>query len=320
MLTADLPLEEATKCASWCPWTARSKSNLSVGLPLDLAVYEVDRFSCNKLVCIDEHNPDFQSCAATGASACARPSTALRTRSGSVADQHRPAGDRTTRAPSRKSPLPKKNWCRAGGACAHHHPAHATLDLLARQTAFLLAPTACCLPCWWSAVLTSMRLTALVTMRATPSPATGRTWCSNWPTSPRPWCSAVGTTGVSGRALAGRFSQRYDRRPASPSGIWCAVLDSPLITAAATSLEMAKRTQLVGNVPPAKSAANATILAAGKSPGGCFKEQRSFTTWHPKVLQAMLRTVFVATDRTGIIRLHFTREKKPPSTIPCPTT
>ncbi|WP_313606222.1 proteasome-type protease [Comamonas jiangduensis] len=59
VLTADLPLEEATKCAL-VSMDSTLKSNLSVGLPLDLAVYEVDRFSCNKLVCIDEHNPYFQ--------------------------------------------------------------------------------------------------------------------------------------------------------------------------------------------------------------------------------------------------------------------
>jgi putative proteasome-type protease len=36
------------------------KSNLSVGLPLDLVVYEVDRFATDKVVCIDEHNPYFR--------------------------------------------------------------------------------------------------------------------------------------------------------------------------------------------------------------------------------------------------------------------
>lgn len=36
------------------------KSNLSVGLPLDLVVYEVDRFCTDKVVCIDENNPYFR--------------------------------------------------------------------------------------------------------------------------------------------------------------------------------------------------------------------------------------------------------------------
>ena len=31
-----------------------------MGLPLDLVVYEVDRFASNKVICIDEHNPYFR--------------------------------------------------------------------------------------------------------------------------------------------------------------------------------------------------------------------------------------------------------------------
>jgi putative proteasome-type protease len=36
------------------------KSNLSVGLPLDMVVYENERLQTDKIVCIDEHNPYFQ--------------------------------------------------------------------------------------------------------------------------------------------------------------------------------------------------------------------------------------------------------------------
>ena len=36
------------------------KSNLSVGLPLDMAVYEVDKLESDKIVCIDENNPYFR--------------------------------------------------------------------------------------------------------------------------------------------------------------------------------------------------------------------------------------------------------------------
>ena len=36
------------------------KSNLSVGLPLDMVVYEVERFHTDKVVCIDENNPYFK--------------------------------------------------------------------------------------------------------------------------------------------------------------------------------------------------------------------------------------------------------------------
>jgi putative proteasome-type protease len=36
------------------------KSNLSVGLPLDLVVYETNSFQTDKVVCIDENNPYFK--------------------------------------------------------------------------------------------------------------------------------------------------------------------------------------------------------------------------------------------------------------------
>jgi putative proteasome-type protease len=36
------------------------KSNLSVGLPLDLLVYREGSFQTDQLVCIDEHNPYFR--------------------------------------------------------------------------------------------------------------------------------------------------------------------------------------------------------------------------------------------------------------------
>jgi putative proteasome-type protease len=36
------------------------KSNLGVGLPLDLLVYEADTLQSEKIVCIDEHNPYFK--------------------------------------------------------------------------------------------------------------------------------------------------------------------------------------------------------------------------------------------------------------------
>jgi predicted proteasome-type protease len=36
------------------------KSNLSVGLPLDMVVYEADRFQTDRVMCIDDQNPYFQ--------------------------------------------------------------------------------------------------------------------------------------------------------------------------------------------------------------------------------------------------------------------
>jgi len=58
MITPATPLEEAAKCAL-VSMDSTLKSNLSVGLPLDLLVYENDRFETQQIVCIDELNPYF---------------------------------------------------------------------------------------------------------------------------------------------------------------------------------------------------------------------------------------------------------------------
>jgi putative proteasome-type protease len=58
MITPATPLDEAAKCAL-VSMDSTLKSNLSVGLPLDLLVYEAQRYQTDKLVCIDEHNPYF---------------------------------------------------------------------------------------------------------------------------------------------------------------------------------------------------------------------------------------------------------------------
>jgi putative proteasome-type protease len=58
MITPATPLDEAAKCAL-VSMDSTLKSNLSVGLPLDLLVYEAHRYQTDKLVCIDEHNPYF---------------------------------------------------------------------------------------------------------------------------------------------------------------------------------------------------------------------------------------------------------------------
>ncbi len=58
MITPATPLDEAAKCAL-VSMDSTLKSNLSVGLPLDLLVYERERFASDQLVCIDEHNPYF---------------------------------------------------------------------------------------------------------------------------------------------------------------------------------------------------------------------------------------------------------------------
>jgi putative proteasome-type protease len=58
MITPHTPLDEAAKCAL-VSMDSTLKSNLSVGLPLDLLVYEAGRLHSDQLVCIDEQNPYF---------------------------------------------------------------------------------------------------------------------------------------------------------------------------------------------------------------------------------------------------------------------
>ena len=59
MITPATPLDEASKCAL-VSMDSTLKSNLSVGLPLDLLVYANNDLRSDQLVCIDEHNPYFQ--------------------------------------------------------------------------------------------------------------------------------------------------------------------------------------------------------------------------------------------------------------------
>jgi putative proteasome-type protease len=58
MITPTTPLDEAAKCAL-VSMDSTLKSNLSVGLPLDLLVYRADHLKSDQMVCIDEHNPYF---------------------------------------------------------------------------------------------------------------------------------------------------------------------------------------------------------------------------------------------------------------------
>ncbi|MGY8903448.1 MAG: peptidase [Burkholderiales bacterium] len=56
VISPDTPLPEAAKCAL-VSMDSTLKSNLSVGLPLDLVVYEAGQLRTDKIVCIDENNP-----------------------------------------------------------------------------------------------------------------------------------------------------------------------------------------------------------------------------------------------------------------------
>ncbi len=59
VLTPTTPLDEAAKCAL-VSMDSTLKSNLSVGLPLDLLVYREGSFRSDQIVCIDDQNPYFQ--------------------------------------------------------------------------------------------------------------------------------------------------------------------------------------------------------------------------------------------------------------------
>lgn len=56
VITPETPLAEAAKCVL-VSMDSTMKSNLSVGMPLDLVVYEADSLQSDKLVCIDSQNP-----------------------------------------------------------------------------------------------------------------------------------------------------------------------------------------------------------------------------------------------------------------------
>jgi putative proteasome-type protease len=59
VLTPTTPLEEAAKCAL-VSMDSTLKSNLSVGLPLDLVVYEDGKLHSDQIACIDDQNPYFR--------------------------------------------------------------------------------------------------------------------------------------------------------------------------------------------------------------------------------------------------------------------
>ena len=59
MMRPSTPLEEAAKCVL-VSMDSTMKSNLSVGLPLDLVVYEAGALQSSQIVCIDDRNPYFQ--------------------------------------------------------------------------------------------------------------------------------------------------------------------------------------------------------------------------------------------------------------------
>jgi putative proteasome-type protease len=59
MVTPATQLDEAAKCAL-VSMDSTLKSNLSVGLPLDLVVYEEGKLQSDQIACIDDQNPYFR--------------------------------------------------------------------------------------------------------------------------------------------------------------------------------------------------------------------------------------------------------------------
>jgi putative proteasome-type protease len=59
VLTPTTSLDEAAKCAL-VSMDSTLKSNLSVGLPLDLLVYRAGALQSNDFICIDDRNPYFK--------------------------------------------------------------------------------------------------------------------------------------------------------------------------------------------------------------------------------------------------------------------
>jgi putative proteasome-type protease len=59
VITPETPLDEAAKCAL-VSMDSTMKSNLSVGMPLDLVVYEANALQSDKVVCIDSNNPYYR--------------------------------------------------------------------------------------------------------------------------------------------------------------------------------------------------------------------------------------------------------------------
>jgi len=59
VITPDNPLDEAAKCAL-VSMDSTMKSNLSVGPPLDLVVYEANKLQSDKVACLGVNNPYYQ--------------------------------------------------------------------------------------------------------------------------------------------------------------------------------------------------------------------------------------------------------------------
>jgi len=89
------------------------------------------------------------------------------------------------------------------------------------------------------------------------------------------------------------------------------MLDSPLISGwRATSLEVAKRTQLVGNVSPGKISRKRRNMWPSRDEAlALFQSKKAFARWHPQVLQDYIDQGLANTPE-GLVTLHFSREEE----------
>lgn len=113
-----------------------------------------------------------------------------------------------------------------------------------------------------------------------------------------------------GHSLGGFLSvMTAAQHPHLASGVL--LLDSPLISGwRAKSLEVAKRTQLVGNVSPGKiSRKRRNLWSNLEEAQALFLSKKSFARWNPEVLKDYLAHGLVPTE-DGRLTLHFTREEE----------
>jgi pimeloyl-ACP methyl ester carboxylesterase len=89
------------------------------------------------------------------------------------------------------------------------------------------------------------------------------------------------------------------------------MLDSPLINGwRATSLEMVKRTQLIGSLSMGKISRNRRNIWQDRTQAlAAFQSKKSFARWHPQVLQDYIDHGMHALP-DGRITLHFSREEE----------
>jgi pimeloyl-ACP methyl ester carboxylesterase len=133
----------------------------------------------------------------------------------------------------------------------------------------------------------SKRLKNSATTRATRSPATGRTWCSNWPTSRRTKLKSPAF--LVGHSLGGFLSLMCAARHPLLGGLpvkGVVLLDAPVLGGwRATALSVAKRAMVVGSFSPgAVSSKRKQLWPSRDEAWTHFSSKKMFARWDPQVL------------------------------------